>query len=336
MSVSGEIIRRQIQHLFVDETIMPLKRDAETLLIRRLGAALERAPWSTCRRVGSWFGLAFFHASRRRHSIATRNLRLVFPGMSEAEARQIARRSAQNFGMSFCEFLHLRTASEQEIRDYCEFDGIEHLQSALEQGRGVILPTAHFGAWEVMGARIALDFPMTVVVRLTSNEALKSHIKEVRSAVGLEMILKNETGRESMRVLRRNEILALFPDQHAGKRGVLMPFFGHPTSVFTSPARLAITSNAPLVAAFGVRRSPWLSDGRVTVQVSPPLSLSRGESRDESVMQGTQQILGEVERIVRAHPDQWLWMHRRWRKGDLKKLAELNADESSDIERSPQ
>ena len=302
---------------------MPFQQTAQTFLIRRLASTLERAPWSSCRRVGSWFGLAFFAAQRRRHSIAVGNIQLVFPEMSSRDAQQIARRSAQNFGMSFCEFLHLRTASAQEIRDYCEFDGLEHFQSALELGRGVILPTAHFGAWEVMGARIALEFPMTVVVRLTSNEALKNHIKTVRQAVGLEMILKNETGRESMRILRRNEILGLFPDQHAGRRGVLMPFFGHPTSVFTSPARLAITSRAPLVAAFGVRRSPWMSDGRVTIQVSPPLELSRGESREQSVLSGTRRILEEVEGVVRAHPDQWLWMHRRWRKGDLKKLAEL-------------
>lgn len=271
--------------------------------------------------MGSWFGLAFFAAQRRRHSIAVGNIQLVFPEIGARDAQQIARRSAQNFGMSFCEFLHLRTASEAEIRDYCTFDGIEHFQIALELGRGVILPTAHFGAWEVMGARIALDFPMTVVVRLTSNQALKEHIQTVRAAVGLPMILKNETGRESMRVLRRGEILALFPDQHAGRRGELMPFFGHPTSVFTSPARLAITSGAPLVAAFGVRQAPWLENGRVSIRVSPPLQLTRGESRDESVLGGTRRILEEVENVVRAHPNQWLWMHRRWRKGDLKKLA---------------
>ena len=299
---------------------MKAQRNAlEKRVIASLGAALERAPWSTCRLVGAQFGLAFFHGSRTRRRIAIGNLRLAFPHLGENQARQIARQSAQNFGISFCEFLHLRTASAQSIREYADIDGLEHIEKALAQGRGVVLPTAHFGAWEVMAARVTQEFPLTVIVRLTSNKALRDHILRVREAIDVGMILKTESPRASLKVLRANGGLGVFPDQYAGREGVLMPMFGHETRVFTSPSRLALQARAPIVPAFAVRRKPWLSNGRVTIKVSPGLYLhdieysNTGAARDEAVMEGTRYIQSETEKIIRQHPEQWLWMHRRWR-----------------------
>jgi KDO2-lipid IV(A) lauroyltransferase len=298
---------------------MKIRRDlVEKRLIRRMARAMERAPWSTCRRVGSLFGMAFYYGSSRRRAIAIENIRLVFPELSEKDARLRAQRSAQNFGMSFCEFLHLRTASTREIAEYAEWQGLEHIQAAREQGCGAMLPTAHFGAWEVMAARATQDFPLTVVVRLTSNRSLRAHIEEVRKAINVEMILKSESARASLNVLRNNGALGIFPDQHAGEYGELLPMFGHPTSFFTSPARLALSAQAPIIPTFAIRRTPWLSDGRVLIKASPGLSLHQQNyaSRDEAVLAGTRYIISEIENVVRAHPDQWLWMHRRWRPED--------------------
>lgn len=299
----------------------------EKALIRNLGNALERAPWSTCRRVGAFFGLAFFYGFRHRRQVATNNLRLVFPHLSDAQVQIIARRSAQNFGMSFCEFLHLRTASAQSLREYAEIDGFEHIEKALSQGRGLVLPTAHFGAWEVMAARATLDFPLTVIVRLTSNQPLREHIMRVREAINVQMIDKSDSARAPLKVLRKNGGLGIFPDQHAGKEGALMPVFGHPTRVFTSTSRLALSARAPLIPGFAVRRKPWISDGRVTVKVSPGLYLHENEysSREEAVMAGTRFIVSETENIIRQHPDQWLWMHRRWREEDQRAQDEIDA-----------
>ncbi|HEX8465289.1 MAG TPA: lysophospholipid acyltransferase family protein [Abditibacterium sp.] len=296
----------------------------ERQAIARLGASMEKAPFSTCRWVGSLMGLAFYGAIKSRRATANSNLKLVFPNLSDQEVTRLARRSAQNFGMSFCEFLHLKSASKAEIAAYCQWNGLENILAALSGGQGVVLPTAHFGAWEVMGARAVHEFPLTVVVRLTSNVALREHIESVRRAINVQMIHKNEPARPSLDVLHRGEGLAIFPDQHAGKTGTLLPFFGFPTSVVTSPARLALVTGAPLVPTFAVRRKPWLSDGRVVITASPALKLERekGKSREEIVIEGTQYVLRETEKIIRAHPDQWLWMHRRWRDEDFRKARE--------------
>lgn len=294
------------------------RRALERRLIQKLGTSLTAAPWITCRRVGSWMGLAFFYGLKRRRRIALDNLNLAFPHLGERRIQQIARRSAQNFGMSFCEFMHLQKASPSEIRDYCQWEGIEYINEGLAHGHGVMVTTAHFGAWEVMGARAAQDFPLTVVVRLTSNQTLKDHIKEVREAINVKMILKEESARVALKVLHANEGLAIFADQHAGPEGMLLPMFGHLTRVFTSPVRLAVAAKTPLVPAFGVRREPWITDGRVVIKTSPGLYLHHHqyESRDAAVLAGTLFIQEKIEDIVRQYPDQWLWMHRRWRPED--------------------
>lgn len=319
---------------------MKAQRNAlEKRIIAALGTRLERAPWATCRRVGAFFGLAFYYGARNRRAIAHRNLRLVFPDWSDAQIELTARRSSQNFGMSFCEFLHLRTASPQSIRDYADIEGLGQIEAARALGHGVVLPTAHFGAWEVMAARVTQEFPLTVIVRLTSNAALREHILRVREAIGVGMILKTESAREPLKTLRANGALGVFPDQHAGASGVLMPMFGHPTRIFTSTARLALAANAPLIPAFAVRRKPWISDGRVLIKVSPGLSLHDHEyskqfaTRDENVLEGTRFIVRATEKIVREYPEQWLWMHRRWREEDARdaQLESQNEDENREM-----
>ncbi|HEX9997956.1 MAG TPA: lysophospholipid acyltransferase family protein [Abditibacterium sp.] len=293
------------------------RKQIEQHLIAKLSASMERAPFSTCRWVGSLFGLAFFGAFTRRRVIATGNLRLVYPDWSERDIVRTARRSAQNFGMSFCEFLHLGAASPREIAAYCEWQGLEHIQAGFERGHGVLLPTAHFGAWEVMGARAAQDFPLTVVVRLTSNQALRSHIEVVREKISVGMIHKNEPARASMKKLHKNEGLAIFADQHAGRNGLMLPMFGFDTRFHGAPARLALATNSLIVPTFGVRRKPWLSDGRVVIRASKGILLeSKTKTREAAVLEGTQYIIAETEERIRRNPDQWLWMHRRWRASD--------------------
>jgi KDO2-lipid IV(A) lauroyltransferase len=286
--------------------------------MRLFGGAMERASWSACRYTGAWMGLLFWHGGRGRQEIAVQNVRRAFPDLGEAACRRLARRSAQNFAMMFCEFLHLRTASAQEIREYCCFDGLETILTGLDGGRGVLLLTAHFGNWEVMGARCAQEFPLTVVARPRSNAGIDQHIEEVRRQVGMRVISKFNNARELLGALRENQVLGILPDQHAGEGGVLLPLFGHITRVEPAVARLALLSKAPIVPTYGVRRTPWLADGRIVATVTASRSWNAREysSREEATLAGTRWTIAEMEKIVRTHPDQWLWMHRRWRPED--------------------
>jgi KDO2-lipid IV(A) lauroyltransferase len=288
---------------------------SEARAMRMVGAACERASWRQCRHMGGWLGLLFHHALPMRRRVSVRNLRLAFPEWSAAQADRIARRASQNAAITFCEFLHLGKANEAELREYSWIEGREHIEAGLERGRGVILLTGHLGNWEVMGARAALELPLTVIARPRSNQAIHAHIENIRSRSGVRVISRFDAGRAPLRVLRANEALGILPDQYE-KEGPLLPFFGQPTRVVTALARLAMLSGATVAPAFGIRREPWLSDGRIVSTVFPSFQLEKGEERERAAEDGTRRVLSELEKVIAAHPEQWLWMHRRWRVED--------------------
>lgn len=282
-----------------------------------LGKTLERTSWAGCRRLGSGVGLAFFAAGKKRRELAIANLQMAL-GMSRANALRTARRSAQNWGMTTCEFLHLPAASDQEIRDYVSLDGFEHLQTALEGGNGAIVLTIHLGNWELLTARIALETRVAGIVRPLSNATAQTKMSDVRRGYGLDIISKHAAARPSHKWLKSGGALVILPDRHAGPEGALLPLFGRETLFEGAPARMAQISGAPIVPAWGVRRAPWLADGRIEAQIWPGYRVENPpkSEREAAALEGTKRVIESLETIVRAHPDQWSWMLRRWRDSD--------------------
>ena len=287
----------------------------ETAALTSIARVCESLSFDACRYMGAWLGLGIYAALGKRRGVSVNNVRLAL-GVSRARANQISRRAVMNFGMTLTEFMHLRVATPSEVRAYSWIEGLEHIESGFAAGKGVILLTGHLGNWEVMGARAAQEFPLTVVARPTGNASVQAHIDAVRAASGLGVISKYDNGRASLRVLKNNESLGILPDQHAGTEGELLPMFGQPTRVWGAIARLAMLSGARVVPAFGVRRTPFLADGRIVATVSQGWNVPKTGDRNAAIAQGTRQTVAELEHIISAHPDQWLWLHRRWREKD--------------------
>lgn len=279
---------------------------------------MQNASWATCRRAGWWMGLLLFQVLKKRRQLAIENVRLAFPEQSEAAARQIARRSVQNATMTLFEFVRMATATPQEISDYASWEGMEHFSDALEKGHGALMMTAHLGNWEMMAALVAQSFPLDVVARPTSNQGIQEQILRVRGHNGLKVISKHNGGRASLDALKKNHVLGIVPDQYAGPDGMLLPFFGHPTRMVSSVARFSMMSGAPIVPTFGTRRRPWISDGRIVTRVSPGYVIENDrQRREEIVREGTLRTIDDLENIIRRYPDNWLWLHRRWRSEDF-------------------
>jgi KDO2-lipid IV(A) lauroyltransferase len=287
----------------------------EARLMNSFSALCERSSWEQCRLLGSWLGLLFHGALPSRRRVSTRNLQLAFQNLSATQANYLARRASQNACMTFCEFMRMGSATEAEIRSYCDIEGYENFQSAMAHGKGVLLLTGHLGNWEVMGARATLESPLTVIARPRSNKAVHEKIEAIRARNHVQVISRFDTGRAPLKVLRAGLSLGVLPDQYE-KDGPLLPFFGQPTRVVDAVARLAILSGAPVVPAFGVRRDPWLRDGRIIAKVFPAFSVERTNDREVAVREGTLRCISELEKIMTSYPDQWLWMHRRWRQED--------------------
>jgi len=296
-----------------------LRERGEVALTRIMAAPMERASWEGCRRTGAWLGLLLFHALKRRQQVAIDNIQLAFPEISDKRARQIARCSAQNFGMTFCEFLHLNVATPQSIRDYVSVENEDYLHQGFERGKGVILLTGHFGNWEALGARAAQMFEIAAISRPTSNTGVQDHLNRIRKNIKLGLIYPSEGPRPPLRFLRKNNALAILPDQYAGDKGLMLPMFGHPTSVWPSLSHLAMVSGATVVPAWGVRQKPWMSNGRLVAKLSPGYQVTAGEDKDAAVLEATKRMVAEIENIVRQYPEQWMWLHRRWREHDLNK-----------------
>ena len=192
----------------------------ETAALTSIARVCESLSFDACRYVGAWLGLGIYAALGKRRGVSIGNVRLAL-GVSKARANQISRRAVMNFGMTLTEFMHLRVATAAEVRAYSWIEGLEHIENGFAAGKGVILLTGHLGNWEVMGARAAQEFPLTVVARPTGNASVQAHIDAVRAAGGLGVISKYDNGRASLRVLKQNESLGILPDQHAGAEGEL-------------------------------------------------------------------------------------------------------------------
>jgi KDO2-lipid IV(A) lauroyltransferase len=295
-----------------------LREHGEVALTRMMAAPMERASWEGCRRTGAWLGLLLFHALKRRQQIAIDNVRLAFPELSALRARQIARNSAQNFGITFCEFLHLNVATPQSVRDYVDIEHGEYLQEGFDRGKGVILLTGHFGNWEALGARAAQQFEIAAISRPTSNQGVQDHLNRIRKNINLGLIYPSEGPRPPLRFLRKNNALAILPDQYAGDRGLMLPMFGHQTSVWPSLSHLAMVSGATVVPAWGVRQKPWMSKGKLVAKLCPGYRVEPGDDKEKAVLEGTKRMITEIESIVRQYPEQWMWLHKRWREQDLR------------------
>ncbi|PQV63678.1 KDO2-lipid IV(A) lauroyltransferase [Abditibacterium utsteinense] len=300
-----------------------------------LGSSLERASWAQCRYLGQLLGLTFFAVAKKRRELAIDNIQKAL-ATNRAQSIRIARRSAQNWGMTTCEFLHSPGVSESELRDYVSLQGEEHLEHALAAGQGAILITAHFGNWELLTARLAQQHRVAGVVRPLSNATMQNHMLGVRRSQNIGLVSKNAAARPGLKLLKANGTLVILPDRHAGPNGILLPLFGRLTRFEDAPARLAMMSGAPILMMKGVRRAPWPSDGRIEGHISPGFhveSVSR-EERNAAAIDGTRKVMAGLEEMVRAHPDQWSWMLRRWREADWRKAdtrAPSNNSESAQL-----
>jgi Kdo2-lipid IVA lauroyltransferase/acyltransferase len=280
-------------HLF----ILPLQQTA------RLLPAPLAAP------LGTAVGLLLYRAVPRYREVALRNLAAVF----EWEATRIdavARQVFCNIGKTLVEFLRMPGISDEELRRRCPLEGIQHLRSGLEAGRGVLLVTAHYGNWELLAKRLVAEgFLLSVVAREADYPRTDALVNGIRERCGYHVIPRRHAPRGVLEALRRNEVVALLVDQNTVKGGEFVPFFGRPAATVTGPAVFALRTGAAVVPGFAIRQSDDTHLGRLLAPVQRPATGDR--VADIRVL--TEQLTGVIEEQVRADPAQWFWIHDRWR-----------------------
>jgi KDO2-lipid IV(A) lauroyltransferase len=268
--------------------------------------SLEWAPLPVANRLAGGYVRLLDLALPRLRRVAERNLSLALPQTGEAERRQIADgvfRSIARMMVAFARFPSLRRGNlERWIR--CE--GAEYVDEAFRRGRGVLFATAHLGNWELSAFAHALfRAPMNVIVRPLDNPLIDAMVERRRALSGNRPIFRKDFARAILKALAANEAVGILIDQNATEdSGVFVDFFGIPACASTGLAKIAAHSGATVIPGFAL----WSdAERRYVLRFYPPVAITGDAARD------TQSLQTRLEEVIRAHPGQWLWIHRRWR-----------------------
>jgi len=226
----------------------------------------------------------------RHRLIALYNVRQSFPGMELKEVIGIAKGAFENVALVAAEFFSLKKLSEKEASRWFTLKGIEHLEKALAKGRGVIIFTAHF--------------------RPLDNRILDELVYMVRTSRGNILLPKEKSMFKIYNYLRKNAIVGILIDQNVAKKeGVFVDFFGRPACTTTGLAELALRSGAEVLPSFAVR----LPEGKYGIYIGESIPVVRTGNWEEDIRRNTENFTKVVEDMVKKHPEQWFWMHHRWK-----------------------
>lgn len=288
------------------------KRDGFT---RRVTGAVARGflritsfvPLPICRLIGSWLGWIGYLFVPRVRQVGMQNLALAYgDAVTIREKKRILRGAMRNAATVAAEFSHLATLSGRQLRDRVALRG----EQWLNDTGGCVILGAHLGNWEWMAPALAAHgYRMAEVVRPLDDPALNDAVDSLRRAHGVETIEKDAAGGRIFQLLREGVKVGILVDQSPRQGGVPVTFFGAPCWATVAPAMIALRSKVPIV--FISMRSD--TRGRYVLEIHPPLTVTRTADFHADLVTISQASQDRIETIVRAHPDQWLWLHRRWK-----------------------
>jgi KDO2-lipid IV(A) lauroyltransferase len=262
--------------------------------------------------LGRTVGRLAWTAMPRYRRVALANLERAFGAEWSAARREaVARASFGHLGTTLVEFfLRQPRLTMEEVEREVRFEGREHFDAAFARGRGVLLITAHYGNWELMGPRLArAGYQVSAVSRTADDPGIEAMIESIRTRCGLRQIPRKQAAREGLAALRRNEILAILLDQNTLTGGVFVPFFGYPASTATGPAVFALKTGAALVPTFCLREA----DGTHTMRAWPPIYPEPTGDRQHDIEVLTARVTRVIEEQIRERPELWSWLHNRWK-----------------------
>jgi KDO2-lipid IV(A) lauroyltransferase len=273
--------------------------------------------------LGAGIGRLMYTFVGRRRRVLTANLARAFPEKSEAERLVIAKASCRNLGRTLIEVLRLPDLTEADARERIRFEGAENFDTLRAVGKGALALSAHFGNFEYIsvGANRLGLFRSHLIGRRIKNPYVDRAIQDLRRAHGVDTIPNKRSTPEILARLKRGEGIGVVLDQNMKRKvAVFVDFFGHSASTTPGLAVLAERSGAPVVPVFAVRESAWQAGGsaaRHVITLGPPIPWEEHANHEEAVRLNTQRYTHVIEEWVRRFPDQWFWLHDRWRTQPL-------------------
>ncbi len=268
--------------------------------------SLEWTPLAIADPLSRLYARLLDHAIPRLRRVAMRNLSLAWPELPERRRAEIVDGVFRSIARVLLAFARFPSIQRGNVSRWIRVEGAEHVERASRQGRGVLFATAHLGNWELSAFAWALLYtPMNVVVRPLDNPLIDLLVERRRALSGNRPIGKRGFARSILHSLAANEAVGILIDQNtAADSGIFIDFFGTPASASTGFAKFAAHSGAAAIPGFAI----WSdAERRYVLRFYPPVPMTGDAARD------TQALHAILEEVVRAYPDQWLWIHRRWK-----------------------
>jgi KDO2-lipid IV(A) lauroyltransferase len=242
----------------------------------------------------------------RLRRTAMRNLELAYPEKSPAERRAIADEVFRSIARLIWVFARLGNINDKNIYQWIRYEGLEHYLEAKKAGQGILFATAHFGNWELSAfAHALMTEPMHIMIRPLDNPRIDQMVEDRRRLSGNHLIVKWDGARAVLRALHQNEAVGVLIDQNTSlQEGVFVDFFGTPACANTAFAKIAARTGAAVIPGFAIWHE---NEARYVLKFYPPLEISGDAAED------TRRLHAVLERVIREHPGQWLWIHRRWK-----------------------
>jgi KDO2-lipid IV(A) lauroyltransferase len=284
----------------------------EYLSLRLVVGILKWVPRSTSRALGATIGALAWHLVARLRRIGLRNLSLAFPDMTAAERERILRPLYRLLGWQLAEFCRMPRASRTDAQQLFRYEGLEHYLAARARGNGVLVLTGHLGAWELSSFYHSLmGYPMSMVIRRLDNPLVDAFVNRIRCLHGNRVLHKDDFARGLLQAMHSGDTVGILMDTNmTPPQGVFVPFFGTLACTASGLARVAAHSKAAVLPGF-MLWEPY--EHRYVLHFGPELTLTRTGDAAADALANTALFTATIESWIRRYPEQWLWVHRRWK-----------------------
>jgi KDO2-lipid IV(A) lauroyltransferase len=263
------------------------------------------------RKFATILAFVFFHFIPIRKKVVFNNLKIAFPENDNHSNKKLAFRIYLSFAITLVEILYLPYIKKEKLINEVMCSNPELIIEKFKEGKGLILLSSHFGNWEFGAISMAMQvhLPFSVIVKPLRNPLVYEWMNNFRTKFGNEVVPLGISIRKTYQTLKQKKVVAMVADQRGPREGVRVDFFGRKVSVYTGPASLALKTGAPLICGIAVRQK----DYKYKMDLVEISQQNLPESEEEKILEISQRYTSYLEKVIRENPEQWLWMHNRWK-----------------------
>jgi KDO2-lipid IV(A) lauroyltransferase len=289
-----------------------MRKKLEFWLVLAVARPLGRLPRGLARWLSGVLAWSVYRLHGRLRRVGERNLELAFPELSCKAHDLILRGVFRHLGWQLVEFCRMSRYTAENTRDWMRTEGLDHYLAAKARGKGVLIVTGHLGAWEISGFYHSLmGHTMSVVIRPLDNQRLDEFVNANRCLHGNRVLSKDDFGRGLLTAMRQGETVAILMDTNmTPPQGEFVEFFAQQACTGTGVAHIALKTGAAVLPGFMLWEK---AERRYVLHFGPELVLARTGDKEADIVAATQQCTSAIEAWIRRYPDQWLWIHRRWK-----------------------